>query len=143
MSMSHDPLRDPLREALRALPREAARPGFRARTLARLEAERRPASARFRQLAWASALAAAVVVPFWLTERAGERAARQRALAELRQEQQELAAELAALKQQSLEPPGIVYLGGNEETDLVVDVVRLGREQQLAHAEPATFRNRD
>lgn len=134
---------DPLREALRSLPKETARPGFRARTLARLGEAQRPASTRLRQLAWASALAAAVVMPLWLTERAAARAARARALSELRQEQLVIAAELAALKAQSLEPPGIVYLGGNEDTDLVVDVVRLGREQQLATAEPAVFRNRD
>lgn len=125
--------------ALRDLPRERAAPGFTRRVLAGID--RRPASAlrtaldpggarshRLR-LAAASAvtalvLAGAVALALTLStprrERASEpeRAVRLRTLAA---ERDRLADELAEIRRLSREPLPVVYLGGDESVDLVVD----------------------
>jgi hypothetical protein len=112
---------------LRELPRERAREGFTARVLARLDA---PSAARpWRQLVFASAavvaLSGAVASVGILQVHAG----RQEALrtAEARKVLRELRSEHDSLKQelQTLSQPPVVYLGGDEEVDLVVDLSRV------------------
>jgi hypothetical protein len=109
---------------LRELPREHAREGFTARVLARLDA---PAGAKpWRQLVFASAALAAVVASAGILQ---VHAGRQEALrtAEARKVLRELRSEHDSLKQelQTLSQPPVVYLGGDEEVDLVVDLSRV------------------
>jgi hypothetical protein len=113
---------------LRELPRERAREGFAARVLARLDApEPKPwrHSLRYR-LVFATAALAAVVASAGLFQ---VHAGRQEALraAEARRMVRELRSEHDSLKQelQSLSQPPVVYLGGDEEVDLVVDLSRV------------------
>lgn len=110
---------------LRELPRERARQGFTARVMARLDA---PAPRPWRQprLVFATAALAAVVASAGILQ---VHAGRQEALrtAEARRMLQELRSEHDSLKQelQSLSEPPVVYLGGDEEVDLVVDLSRI------------------
>jgi hypothetical protein len=113
---------------LRELPREQAREGFTARALARLDApEPKPwlHSRRYRLVFATAALAAVVASAGILQVHAG----RQEALrtAEARKLLRELRSEHDSLKQelQTLSQPPVVYLGGDEEVDLVVDLSRV------------------
>jgi cell division protein FtsB len=126
-----------LGDLLRELPREHARPGFTARVLHRLEApeRRRP----FPRLALAGALATALAVVLATT--AGVLVdARRDALeaARTRQALQEIRAEHGRLERevQDLDQPPVVYLGGNENVDLVLD---LGRAGGTEGAKPAAY----
>jgi hypothetical protein len=125
-----------LGEILRELPRAAARPGFTARVLHRLEAppQRRPSS----RPAWAGALvlatalilAAGVLVD---ARRGAAEAARARqALQEIRAEHGRLEREVQALSA----PPPVMYLGGNENVDLVLDLGKVGGKEG---AKPAAY----
>lgn len=128
-------------ELLRELPRETARPGFTQRVLARLdrpEEAHRPHGRTWRpRLALAAAALIAVVISAGVVryERARDEAraaeARQ-VLQEIRAEHQELQRELRALS----EPP-VVYLGGDEGVDLVVDLNNVPAEEGPL---PATYR---
>ena len=110
---------------LRELPRERAREGFTARVLARLDA---PAPKPWQQprLVFATAALAAVVASAGILQ---VHAGRQEALraAEARKMLRELRSEHDSLKQelQSLSQPPVVYVGGDEEVDLVVDLSRV------------------
>ena len=108
---------------LRELPRETARTGFTPRVLARLDAPapERPRAWRPR-LAFAAAAVLALVVSaglfrFEQSRDAARAAEARRALREIRAEHERLERELRALS----EPP-VVYLGGNERIDLVLDL---------------------
>jgi hypothetical protein len=123
-----------LGDLLRELPREQARPGFTARVLHRLDAPRR------RRLIPRLALATALTVVLIVT--AGVLIdARRDALANARAEQAlaEIRAEHARLRrevQDLSEPPSVVYLGGNEDVDLVLD---LGKVRGSEGATPAAY----
>ena len=110
---------------LRDLPRERARAGFTARVMARLDD---PAPKPWRQprLVFATAALAAVVASAGILQ---VHSGRQEALrnAEARRMLQELRSEHDSLKQelQSLSEPPVVYVGGDEEVDLVVDLSRI------------------
>jgi hypothetical protein len=121
-----------LREALRGLPPPAPGPAFTARVLARLDgraAATAPWRRRVRVAAMAAAAAAVLLGTVW-----GSRAAlRQQRAAALRTETAELARELEALRQAAERPAPVLYLGGNEEVDLVLDLSTL----PLAAAVPA------
>ena len=110
---------------LRELPRERARGGFTARVLARLDAPE-PRIWRQPRLVVATAALAAVVASAGILQ---VHAGRQEALrtAEARRVLQELRSEHDSLKQelQSLSRPPVVYVGGDEEVDLVVDLSRV------------------
>ena len=110
---------------LRELPRERAREGFTARVLARLDAPE-PKPWRQPRLVFATVALAAVVASAGLFQ---VHAGRQEALraAEARRMLRELRSEHDSLKQelQSLSQPPVVYLGGDEEVDLVVDLSRV------------------
>lgn len=114
-----------LGQLLGELPRERARPGFTARVMARLDD---PAPKPWRQprLVFATAALAAVVASAGILQ---VHSGRQEALrnAEARRMLQELRNEHDSLKQelQSLSEPPVVYVGGDEEVDLVVDLSRV------------------
>lgn len=123
--------------ALRSLPAVRPRPGFRGRVLARLDVPRRSFAGRPR-LALAALtgllLVAALATPL-LRRQVGhdERAAR---IADLRREQEALLGELEALRQDvgSATAP-VIYLGGDDDTDLVLDLGRLAERR----ARPAAY----
>ncbi len=116
---------------LSELPREPARPGFTGRVLARLDAletrPERPAWRRPRMAFAAAALLAVTAVTASVgivqvrADREADRAEARRVLRELRSEHDDLKHEL-----ESLSAPPVVYIGGNEQVDLVVDLSRVG-----------------
>jgi hypothetical protein len=123
-----------LGDLLRELPRERARPGFTARVLNRLESpERRPAIPR---LAMAGALAAFLAVGASVLvdarREAVETAQARQALRQIRAEHMRLAREVHDLSEQ----PPVVYLGGNEKVDLVLD---LGKVDGSEGATPVAY----
>jgi hypothetical protein len=120
---------DLLREALRGLPADAPGPAFTARVLSRLAAAPARAS-RHRVPAWAAAAAVVLLVAVLWGGRALLRVQR---TAALRSETEELARELEALRHAAERPAPVLYLGGNEEVDLVLDLSTL----PLAAAVPA------
>lgn len=126
-----------LGDLLRELPRESARPGFTTRVLQRLDApERRRSMPR---LALAGALAAVVMTAGVLVDArrdALEAVRAQRALAEIRAEHGRLEREVQELSQ-----PPVVYLGGNENVDLVLDLGKVGETEgaKLAAYHDETF----
>ncbi len=121
---------------LRELPRESARAGFTARALARLDApERRRVGPRL-ALAGAGALTLALTVTVGtLVETRRDAAATARATAAL----EEIRAEHGRLEREVRElqdPPSVMYLGGNENVDLVLD---LGKVRGTEGAKPAAY----
>jgi cytochrome c-type biogenesis protein CcmH/NrfG len=130
---------------LRELPRETARPGFTQRVLARLDEPARSAAPamgwRFR-LAMATALlmvclaGRAGVVRYEESREAARAAEAQRLLQEIRAEHDRLEQDLRALA----EPP-VIYVGGDERLDLVIDLV-IGLDKVPAEdgPTPATYR---
>jgi hypothetical protein len=123
-----------LGDLLRELPRERARPGFTARVLNRLESPaRRPAVSR---LAMAGALAAFLAVGAAALvdarREAVETAHARQALQEIRAEHLRLEREVHDLSA----PPPVVYLGGNEQVDLVLD---LGQVDGSEGATPVAY----
>ncbi len=127
-----------LGDLLRELSREQARPGFTARVLHRLDAPERRQLIPWRvpRLALATVLAAVLAVTTgWLIDArrdALSNARAERALAEIRAEHTRLEREVQDLSQ----PPAVVYLGGNEDVDLVLD---LGKVRGSEGAKPAAY----
>jgi type II secretory pathway component PulM len=121
-----------LGDLLRELPRERARPGFTARLLSRLEApERRRALPR---LALAGALTTLAITAGVLVD--ARRDAREALQA--RQALQEIRAEHGRLEREvrELSRPPVMYLGGNENVDLVLDLGQVGGTEG---AKPAAY----
>jgi protein gp37 len=112
-------------QLLRELPRERAREGFTARVVASLDAAPEPKTWRQPRLIFATAALAAVVASAGILQVHTHRQEEVRD-AEARRILQELRSEHEILKQelQSLSEPPVVYLGGDEEVDLVVDLSR-------------------
>lgn len=113
---------------LRELPRERAREGFTARVMARLDSPE-PKPWRQPRLVFATAALVAlsgVVASVGILQ---VHSGRQEALrtAEARKMLRELRSEHDSLKQelQTLSQPPVVYVGGDEEVDLVVDLSRV------------------
>lgn len=130
-----------LERLLRELPREKARQGFTPRVLARLD--RAPAPRGWPQ--WSRRLATATAAVVMLAGSAlglvhYERVEAQRAARQARAQQllRELRAEHGQIKREleSLPAPPVVYLGGNEDMDLVVD---LRRVREVDGVQPATY----
>jgi hypothetical protein len=111
-----------LDQILRELPREQAREGFTARVLANLESQEtlamwwRPRMV-FAAAALVTVMASAGVLQYRADQRHEEA---RRLLRELRSEHNSLKHEF-----ESLSAPPVVYVGGNEEVDLVVDLSRV------------------
>jgi hypothetical protein len=115
-------------ELLRELPRERARNGFTARVLERLDAGEagRPALFWRPVAAFAAAILAAVAIPAGLLmDRAADRE-RIRA-AEARQILEEIRAEHGRLEREleEISEPPVLYLGGDENVDFVLDLRRV------------------
>lgn len=150
---TRDPNTDPLGEALRSLPRHRAGEGFTERVLDRLgePAELRArtrAHTRVNRRLWGGlrlaaagllfavglvvALAAGRVLPGGGPTPAPAEAARQARRESLEAERARLAAELAELRRLTSElaeeSAPVLYLGGDEEVDLVLDLGRLARD---------------
>ncbi len=127
-----------LGDLLRELPREHARPGFTARVLERLEAPAPASRPNVRLLLAAAALVLTTVSAGVVIDRQSgsreslEEAQAQRILQDLRAEHERLEREL-----EELSGPPVVYIGGNEEVDLVLD---LGQVREAEGATPAAYR---
>jgi hypothetical protein len=128
---------------LRDLPEETARPGFTARVLARLdEPEHRPVS-WWPRLAVAGIPAALLVAAVSIGLLGGrpetlspDRAAEARQiLDELRAEQRRLEQDFETLRE--TDGGAVIYLGGNEEIDLVVNTINLPEGDGMV---PAAYR---
>lgn len=124
-------------DLLRELPREQARPDFTAQVLERLPSPKRVSrpSARL-VLALAAVLAVATVSAGILIER--QAAARQSRDAQARQVLDDLRAEHGRLRRElrEISQPPVVYIGGNEDVDLVLD---LGQVRAAEGATPAAY----
>lgn len=128
-----------LGDLLRELPREQARPGFTARVLERLDSPKRIARPqRPFQFALAGAAAMAAIVTAIGTGVLMDHRAESIKAAEARQMLQEIRAEHGRLEQeiQELSEPPVVYIGGNEDVDLVLD---LGKVSGSEGATPAAY----
>lgn len=132
---------------LRDLPEETARPGFTARVLAGLDEpeprRRRRTAAWWPRMAVAGIPAALLVAAVSTGLLAGRpeplsppRAAEARQLLEeLRAEQQRLERDFETLR--DMDPGAVIYLGGNEEIDLVVNTTKLPKGGGMV---PAAYR---
>lgn len=119
-------------ELLSDLPRTGASDGFTERTLARIDAAPRETS-NARRFAAAAAIALAV-----LSGAIGHHEWRERQRAEaLREEHRRIAAELQQLKEEASEYQPVVYLGGDEKADYVLDL----RTPPAANSAARTTRN--
>jgi len=136
-------------DLLRELPEEHARPGFTARVMEKLDAEPRrsprwsfrlaPIPAARAALAIAALLAVAISAGALIEWRGGDRKHRdaleaRRTLQELRAEHGRLEKELRAMS----EPP-VVYLGGDEKVDYVLDLGNVGNAEVVSSATPAAY----
>jgi cell division protein FtsB len=121
-------------DLLRELPRESARAGFTARTLRRLDAPGRRRVKPRLALAGALTLALTVTVGTLVEARrdAAATARAQAALEEIRAEHGRLEREVRELQ----DPPSVMYLGGNENVDLVLD---LDKVRGTEGAKPAAY----
>ncbi len=125
---------DRLKALLRDLPRAEARPGFNERVLGRLDREGdrqdqdlvlvAPPRARFAGWAVAAAACAIAALTFggWRVEQGRERERQRARLELLREEQRALATELRRLREAAELPRSQVYLGGDENVDVVFDL---------------------
>jgi len=120
-----------LTAALRSLPREQARPGFTGRVLRRLDEDRPGAAGAPARWVWMTAAAAVVVLALsfgwrdWRHQQ--ERAENLARLETLLIDKQELEAELESLQRLTAEARPVVYLGGDEKVELMLDLVRFHR----------------
>ena len=116
---------DELRRALRGVPADEPGPHFTTAVLARLGRGTAPPRRRLAPLpAWAVAAAALVALTAgWGV--VNQRAAAERRRAELRHETAAIAAELAALRDEAARTAPVLYLGGTEEVDVVLDLSTL------------------
>jgi hypothetical protein len=108
---------------LASLPREQASPGFTAAVLERARTAEKPAA----ELGWsrmttllAASLVLVTVVTAGVLERAHQKKELRGRVDALRSEHEMLAHELAELKRASAEEPAVVYLGGDENVDVVL-----------------------
>ena len=118
-----------LLELLKSLPTEPASLGFTTRVLSRL-GDKLPVRRAFPlRAAVAGALAVALLAGglAWKRE-ATRREHRTARLQSLQLERERLANEVASLRQLAGQKPTVVYLGGDEETDWVLDLDRLARQ---------------
>ena len=124
--MKLDPVDERLERELSRLPRQTASEGFTRSVLDELDRRRRPGS-RIPDLSlWGAVTAAAILMLAGLgyayqQKRAADRAY-EREVEVLQSTYQELLQEVAAIRQEVEQPAPLLYLGGDESTDLVVDL---------------------
>jgi hypothetical protein len=127
-----------LDQALAKLPREGAPAGFSRRVLADLDGPTRSrAGARWLLAAGA---AAALAVGLWLVPLTTPEPP-QMDVGALEEEHRHLMAELESLKAslRESETMPVLYLGGNEQLDLVLDLGPIWRPEPAAGMRPAVF----
>lgn len=132
-----------LQQLLQGLPREQASQDFKAGVLARIESDRQPEPSRLLEFrpagrrlpVWSGVLVAAAALLLcglglreWQHQREIEESMRR--IAELRGQYQELASELASLRQEAASSRPVVYMGGNRQVDLVLDLGRIAAAQK-------------
>lgn len=146
--MSRRPTDRELDRLLAKLPREAAPAGFSRRVLRGLES-RRAATARSTGPAagwWmaATAVAAALAAALWLLPRPAAEPSPAEARA-LREEHRLLMQELQALKTSlhDTQAAPIIYLGGNETLDLVLDLAPVWEDATTLGQRPAVLGGAD
>lgn len=139
--MTRRPSDRELDRLLAGLPRASAPPGFSRRVLEHLEAPTRPATRRGWRLAAATAAAAAVLAAaLWLLPRpaaqppGADRRALEREHALLMEELESLKASLRASQ-----PAPVLYLGGTESVDLVLDLRPVLGTEAPAEVRPAVL----
>jgi hypothetical protein len=114
---------DPLTDALRALPRERAGEDFTARVLRAAPGAAAPAPWPRSLAALAALLVLVAGLGAWSWERERRREELRGRVEALWQEQRELERALADLRRAA--EPRLLYLGGNDRVDLVLDLDRL------------------
>ncbi len=128
-----------LSEAFESLPREQAGPAFTTAVLRRLEAPpRRRALAPLRLAAAVACLLAVVLGGHQLWNESQ----RQQSLARLevmRVERRALEVEMRQLRRMAADARPVVYLGGNDDLDLVLDLSRLASRGSRGEMRPASF----
>lgn len=145
---------DELGQVLRALPRERAGADFTARVMAQVhgaagrgDGGKVVAFPGGRRLpgwpGWLMAAAALLLfglgVREWQHRRDLEESMKR--IAELRGQYQELASELQDLRREAASARPVVYVGGNEQVDLVVDLAKLAEKRKDPQAaDPAARR---
>jgi uncharacterized protein YlxW (UPF0749 family) len=127
---------------LRELPREQARQGFTARVLARLDALNQTPRQMVRwqpRLAAAAATLALALAAAGLLQHSRMEAERAARVARAEQMLRELRAEHGRIKKEieALPESPVVYLGGDEQTDLVIDMRQVESRDDVR---PATYR---
>ncbi len=120
---------DQLTRALRSLPRDQARPGFAEAVRRRLEERNHRRSFAVAPLRLAVAAACLLLLVLGAREWRHHHQRQQTAarLAALESESRILAAELESLRRQLTMAEPVVYLGGNNDLDLVLDLAQLQR----------------
>ncbi len=129
-----------LSEILQSLPRERAGGDFTARVRSRIEKRPTLLGAAWSRPALAAAMALiALTLGFGWREwrHAKAQTATVARLELLLEEKQALEAELVSLRRLASDARPVVYLGGNEQVDLVLDLERL-RNRQTARSGPHT-----
>lgn len=123
---------------LARLPRTAAPPDLSRRVLASLDAAVARPSATHGWLLAAAAAAVALTVGLWLQPRSDPQPAAAETRA-LREEHRQLMEELESLKAslRDTESAPVLYLGGNEQFDLVLDLAPVWRDASDGGIRPA------
>ena len=118
---------DDLRKALRSLPTASPGPRFVDEVRARVRATETGGLPVGRRLAWAAMLVIGFGTGTWWAVE--ERSERQRSteIQSLQQESDRLEAEIARVREQLREPAPVIYLGGTERVDVVLDLETLER----------------
>lgn len=132
--MNPEPTQDPVLRALRELPREHASQGFTSRVVARAAELADEAPTRSWPRAAVAAAAALVLVSgvaAWRLEQSRRLETFRGEVSELQTTHRLLAQELLELR--AAEKPPVVYLGGDDNVDLYIDLAELQRLQSAAH----------
>jgi hypothetical protein len=110
--------KEPIENALALLPQQSAPPDFTRRVLERLERSESRRRLRRRVAAAGLALTLLAGASLRLRQEEIERAR----LAAMRSEQKQIAVELEKLKRATRAPDPVVYLGGDDRVDYVLDL---------------------
>lgn len=134
---------DELGRLLRALPREQAGADFTEQVMARIASPARrgeggsvvafPGGRRLPGWSgWLMAAAALLLLGLGMREWQHRRdvAESMQRIAELRERYEALAGELKELRREAADAKPVVYVGGNEKVDLVVDLAKLAEKRQ-------------